>query len=272
MKRVVFFNLVVGLLITTVCSGQSVITMTTESGGVMISIAGTGTVTIDWGDGSPNKTYTLSKYNEKDWYIATRSDASHFSAYDGKVHVYYNYYSDNSDIISSHTIVITGGNITHLSCKRNKLTSLDLGETTTLIELLCDANQLTSLDVSKNKALVNLNCNVNRLSNLDVSKNTELVYFYCSYNQISSLCLNNNTKLKEVFCSNNQLTSLDFSKNTALKNISCMNEFNGYALNNMFKTLHGNSGKKDIMIKDVPGKGSYDKRIAKKKGWKVIVR
>ena len=41
-------------------------------------------------------------------------------------------------------------------------------------------------------------------------------------------------------------------------------------LNNLFKTLHSNKGKKEIMISIIPGKISYDSRIAKKKGWKII--
>ena len=60
-------NILAGVLLTavfTACGGggSSTITMTTEAGGrVEITLAGSGTATIDWGDGSEKITRTLTE-------------------------------------------------------------------------------------------------------------------------------------------------------------------------------------------------------------------
>ena len=65
MKRV-FFSILAALLITTV-SGANVMTMVTTNDNVNISIAGSGAVTIDYGDGTVKKE-TLSGDNNSDVY------------------------------------------------------------------------------------------------------------------------------------------------------------------------------------------------------------
>ena len=184
MKRVFFLILAVGLMMTTVCKGTSVMIMTTNSNELKIFIAGSGSVSIDWGDGTLDETYTLSEYNEDDWKIVYSVPLNgELSVYKGRTYAYYHCYSE----ISSHKIVITNGNITHLACEDIQLICLDVSENVALSELLCAANELSSLDVSKNTALKKLNCNRNQLTSLDVSKNTELDYLYCGFNKISLL-------------------------------------------------------------------------------------
>ena len=92
-----------------------------------------------------------------------------------------------------------------LSCKGNKLTSLDVSKNTALTYLSCYSNQLTSLDVSKNTALEGLSCSNNQLTSLDVSKNTDLKNLDCYKNQLTSLDVSNNMALTDVWCYGNNI-------------------------------------------------------------------
>ena len=64
MKNLLFFILSVALLMTTGCNKAKVMTMTTEADNVKIFFAGSGTITIDWGDGNSIITNTLLAYDE----------------------------------------------------------------------------------------------------------------------------------------------------------------------------------------------------------------
>jgi len=199
------------------------ITMTTEkSGYTWIGIAGSGDFTIDWGDGSEVETHTLLAYLDK-W---------------SNEHVYSHIYSNTS----ARIITITGKNITHLDCRPNQLTSLDVSKNTKLIYLSCYNNQLTNLNISKNTALkelycylnqltslvvsmntelIELNCAENKLTSMDVSKNKKLTYLFCGGNPLTTLDVSNNKELTSLLCGRNQLTSLNLSNNTALKTLWC---------------------------------------------------
>ena len=72
--------------------------------------------------------------------------------------------------------------LTHLNCRWNQLTSLDVSQNTALQVLNCNDNQLTSLDVSKNTALKDLDCGQNQLTSLDLSANPNLSFSHCSTN------------------------------------------------------------------------------------------
>ncbi len=104
-----------------------------------------------------------------------------------------------------------------LYAEQNGFSSLDLTNSTALVELLVGDNNLTSLDLSKNTALVELHTAYNQLTSLDVSKNTALKELHCYNNQLTSLDVTKNTALTHLNCQKNELTSLDVSKNTALK-------------------------------------------------------
>jgi Leucine-rich repeat (LRR) protein len=243
-----------------------------------IYLAGTGTATIDWGDGTPAQTYELAAFvEEKD-----HGDHPYI------IHAYTN--------TSVHTITVTGENITHIDCRRNRLTGLDVSKNTALKELCCYSNRLTVLDVSKNTALKYLNCNYNQLSILDVSKNAALTGLYCWNNQLTVLDVSKNTALTELNCSDNQLTALDISKNTALAKLYCdnnqlsgldagkntaltllnceMNKLDAAALNALFGTLHsiemkvkGETVNKTVKINNNPGTNACDPSIFISKGW-----
>jgi len=233
MNRVVFSFLAVGLLMTTVCNGASVMTMTTSSDNVKIRLAGSGTVTIDWGDGSEIITGTLKEYNARWWY---------------KTEYSYNYTND-----SSHTIIITGENITHIRCDGNRLTDLDVSKNTALTSLECRFNQLTSLDVSKNTKLSRLIVQGNQLTSMDVSNNTALTGLDCSLIMgLKDLDVNNNTSLTRLSIAGSQLNH------------------DADALNHLFRTLNSNAEKKIILLGRQLGKEvSCDESIAKKNGWTI---
>ena len=78
--------------------------ISTLSGAITIYIAGSGDVRIDWG-GSFTQFQRLSTHNDEDW-----SDL-----YGKKYRCRFTYFTDDTPRI----ITISGGNITHLSCRRN---------------------------------------------------------------------------------------------------------------------------------------------------------
>ena len=159
----------------TVTVTNAEMTMTTEASYVLLELAGTGTATIDWGDGT-STTHTLSLTAWTEYY--------HTLLYGS----------------SPHTITITGNNITGIDCFRIELTALDVSKNTALTELYCEGNSLTTLDVSKNTALTDLCCGFNLLTTLDVSKNTALTELCCEGNLLTTLDVSKNTALTELYC------------------------------------------------------------------------
>ena len=188
--------------------GRGIITMTTsKAGNVTFFLAGSGTFTIDWGDGSAIITDTLIVYDDFYWnnfYYRLK----YMHSYD---------YSSTS----SRTITLTGEKITHISCRNNQLTSLDISKNIGIIWFECGENQLSSLDVSRNTALIDLRCGKNQLTSLDVRKNIALTHLSCSDNQLINLDVRENTELTHLDCYMNQLIDLDVSKNIALKYMCC---------------------------------------------------
>ena len=247
-------------------------------GKVLFTMAGSGSVTIDWGDGTAIETHTLLAYDKEDWQN------------DWQKYAYIRAYSRKS----VHTIVITGENITHLECNwlgltsldvtknavltnlyctGNQLMSLDVNHNTALTNLHCSSNQLTSLDISNNTALIDLSCDNNKLTSLDVSKNTALKELYCAENQLTDLNVSNNTALINLFCFDNQLTYFGVNSNTALTRLDCHNNrLSSFALNALFLTLHSDTipEEKRICIRNNPGIDACNQSIATYKGWMVI--
>ena len=106
--------------------------------------------------------------------------------------------------------------LTHLSCRSNRLTALDVSNCTALTMLDCYDNQLTALDVSNNTALMWLYCHWNQLTTLNLSNNPKLTHLYCGSNQLTALDVSGNTALMYLHYDENQLTTLDVSSCTAL--------------------------------------------------------
>ena len=132
---------------------------------IAFKIAGSGTMTIDWGDETPHETNMLSSPDP------------------ASAENYIHSYPDTS----FRTITINGDNISCLACDSPQLTSLDVSGNTALKSLICINSQITNLDVSNNTALNNLICAGNQLTNLDVSANLVLERLNCSGNQLPGL-------------------------------------------------------------------------------------
>lgn len=237
-------------------ASKSTMTMTTaKEGEVIISAAGSGEMTIDWGDGTPIKTHTL---------VALGRSSVAMS------------YSHTYTGTSARTITISGGNITLLGCWYNQITELDVSKNSALIRLGCDNNLLTKLDVSKNIALTGLGCDNNQLTELDVSKNSALTILNCGDNQLSELNVNKNSALTALYCNNNLLNELDVSGATALTQLQCWsNLLEAPALNLLFGTLPNNpTPEKRNMIYIVGNPGTVaacsDISIPENKGWAVM--
>ena len=244
--------------------------ITSKSGEAIITMAGSGAISIDWNDGSKIETHTLKP---------------------NKFKFTHNYFSSLPRVIT-----ITGENITYLYCGNNQLTSLEVSENDALLELYCNNNCLTNLNVSGCAALKDLNCHNNQLTSLNVEANTALTLLVCSGNQLTSLDVSKNIALIRLYCYNNQLTSLDASANTKLVSLDvCNNQITGldasanteliwfYCRNNkltgsaldaLFGTLHVNTipnfmNTKTIFIYCNDGTSSCSRNIAEAKGWTV---
>lgn len=245
------------------------ISMTTENKKVSIQLAGSGSATVDWGDGSKKEVITLN--------LESVTQINH--TYSGG---------------SVHTIGINGENITTLHCsnaglkyldvsKNTELTTLDCSENqlmhlnlkqnTALETLWCNGNQLTYLDVSKNVLLAELYCYRNRLVNLDVSKNTALTWLNCYQNELRILDLSQNKILRRLDCYENRLLSLDLSNNGSLHWVVCSdNQFSTESMNATFKTLQKGKSTGKIFIGGNPGEKDCDRTIAQNNNWSVSLR
>lgn len=212
-----------------------------------IELAGTGTFTIDWGDGTVLKNTRMPEL--KDEYIesfGTESFGTEYQWYEGKsyTHTYsqvgtyrikitgqdgiitlLNVFHWNSTSNTYSSLVLDRCNwLVKLSCEGNRLTKLLIGQCTQLKQLYCSSNQLTSLNVSKCTQLEKLYCWGNQLTSLDVSKNTQLEWLECSDNELTSLDVSKCTQLETLRCGNDQLTSLNISGCTQLEELLCDND------------------------------------------------
>lgn len=261
MKKTILIALIFTCAATTITScekgnndpieARNEITVTTISVNTfIICLAGNGSATIDWGDGSHIETITLpptfTAYNENDssWFS---HDYSETDATPKTITIT----GDIKELYTARENQTTGLDIsempglTILDCGREyKLTSLIIGRNSELRELNCFMCGITSLDVSRcnsligldcdecpwlttlklgtHKDLVYLDCNECKLSSkLDVSKCSALEYLDCSGNDIPSLTFDTHNALRYLDCCNNELTKLDISKCPALAEVDC---------------------------------------------------
>ncbi len=110
-----------------------------------------------------------------------------------------------------------------LSCRGNKLTSLDVSKNSKLRRLICSHNHLDSLDFTKHYTLNYLDCRDNKLTSLNLSHATGLNELYCTSNQLTSLDVSNSTQLRRMRCYYNPLISLDVSNSRVLEGLYCGN-------------------------------------------------
>ena len=199
----------------------------------IIFLAGSGQVTIDWGDGIA-QTHELSPF-DYEYYYNNGSVAS--------VNRYSHRYSNNS----AYTVTITGKNVTYLGFDYNLL--------------------VMNIDVSGNKALTDFNCSNNRLTHLDVSKNSALTWLNCSSNQLTSLIISRRTPLTWLDCRNNQLSAAML--NSLFESLHSNKGGNLHRI----EDGQGNliyEGTKFIYIGSNTGENSSNSAIAERKGWTVV--
>ena len=209
MKKNKFYMLVVLAMLSTSCDkdddndGPNKMTFITQHTTVTMRLAGTGTATIDWGDKSKTQTYSLREFE----YASFGPDQGFNHTYSG---------------LSTHTITITGENVTHLSFGNSLISHLDVSRNKMLEYLMCSFNPLTHLDVSKNTKLQSLFCSATQITSFDVSNNAELTVLSCGAIDIVNLDVSKNTKLTYLECFRNPLLEyLDVSNNTNLQSLRC---------------------------------------------------
>ena len=130
-------------------------------------LAGTGPVTINWGNGKV-ETHTLMAYDEDTWY--------NIDGYQ---------YSCPFDVSGAYTVTITAVNLTHFYCSGLGLTSLDVSENTALVWLDCQYNSgITTLNLSANTELTYLRCYGLKFTTLDLSANTKIVEVWAGSNNM----------------------------------------------------------------------------------------
>ena len=115
------------------------------------------------------------------------------------------------------------GNVLRFNCSKNgtKITGLDLGHNTDLVNLLCHENAILTLNVSKNTQLEYLRCDKNQISTIDLKNCPSLKVLICGTNTISTLDVSKNNELEWLMCDDNSIKSLDVSKKPKLTMINC---------------------------------------------------
>ena len=120
-----------------------------------------------------------------------------------------------------------------------QLSELDVTKNIALTHLDASYNQLAELDLSKNMVLTHLDARNNQLAKLDISNNMVLTNLIADNNQLTELKISNNKVLKVLYFNNNQLTKLDVTQNTVLEELYVKNNrLDAATLNALFKTLH----------------------------------
>lgn len=224
------------------------ISMTTQAEEIKFKLAGRGTTTIDWGDGSPIYRIALAENqptNVKHRFTSGRT----------------------------RSIVINGEKITELACEGAELIQLNVKHTPELETLWCNDNMLTYIDLTQNKKLRELYCQDNQLLSLDLTQNGELVRLNCAQNQLDELDLGSNVKLVRVDSYENPITDLDLSKNADIHYVICSDMLlDSEALDALFSSLHHGERKGKVFIGGNPGVDSSNRQIATEKGWGISLR
>jgi hypothetical protein len=242
--------------------------VTQAEGEVAFRLFGSGTASVDWGDGSKKTVLMLTEDEGVEASHSYTTASSHNISINGET-------IKGLDAKKNSLVYIDMSNneeLTLLDVSNNRLSRLDVSNNSMLKILWCNNNQLTALDLSHNKQLTHLYSHKNLLSELNLSNNPALTRLNCSQNQLVELDVSNNTELNRVDCYENRLTALDLSKNTIMNYAVCTdNRMTAEGLNALFETLHeGAAG--TTFVGGNPGEADGDRSIAVKKGWKVRLR
>ncbi len=186
---------------------------------VRFYLSGSGSIDIDWGDGTESEGYTCND--------------------DGEFYAVTHYFSANSP--TAAVITVSGNNITGLECYDIQLMSLNVSQNTALTALDCCDNLLSDLDVSKNNKLERLVCSNNGLHSLYIRENFMLAYLDCDDNELTDLDVSQNANLMYLLCRNNLF------KTAALNSI--LNALHGNALLEKIVHIGENPGTDDCNIR-----------------------
>jgi Leucine-rich repeat (LRR) protein len=150
---------------------------------------------------------------------------------------------DNTNI-SSLEGLLAFRNLKSLSCKYNKIKTLDLSSLKKLqsiyctnnaltnlntqglsnLKLLyCDHNQLTTIDLSAATLLETLWFDNNKISTLNISNSKNITGIRGDYNLLTSLTVSHLKNLNQLYISDNLLTSLDVKDLANLTSLHCSN-------------------------------------------------
>jgi len=110
---------------------------TNQEGDTSISLQGTGTATVIWGDGTPSQTHTIQQ--------GTNTTCTH--TYTGA---------------ASRVITIIGDNVSYLNCSNNQITGLIAIDNPALKTLYCSNNLILGLSVYST-VLTTLDCSNNQM-------------------------------------------------------------------------------------------------------------
>lgn len=182
--------------------------------------------TVSWGDGV-DSTYTGNGNNHM---------------------MLYHTYTTVGTYAVSIVAITPDCRFTYLACYYCQLSTLDVSNSTALIELYCSNNTINNLTLGNNTELSRFICANNQLSNLNLSKCTALTYFNCSENQLDDLDVSNNAELLDFYCFINQLVHLDVSNNVKLTRLDCYN--NHLSLSDLYvatKITQGDIGSHRLM-------------------------
>jgi len=156
MKKLLIFAAIAALVLAS-CSksnddnpaGQIVAKGLKMTSGYSVWIHGTGTATIDWGNGSAPQSIMLNPLPD-----------DFGKLWDNEYKVIPPY----TDFGLFYTVTFKGKNITGIDVDGFQLTELDVSKMPTLEFIGCYTNKLTELDVSKNTVLIRLECHRNQLN------------------------------------------------------------------------------------------------------------
>lgn len=243
-----------------------------QAGTLRFSLSGTGTVEVDWGDGTAPQRYPLpaGEALELEHHYASAHIPQHIRIQAARIQTLSIPQAGLYALDVSHC-----PELTYLDCSSNQLSHLDLRHNKVLQVLWCQDNQLALLRLQENKALKELYCFRNRLTKLDVSQNPALVWLNCYQNYLRTLDVRHNPSLRRLDCYENQLTELDLQQNPALYWVVCSdNDFQEQGLNSLFMRLNNDpaKGAAKIFIGGNPGERFCNKQLAKKNNWKVNAR
>ena len=209
-----------------------------------ISLAGTGSAIIDWGDGTKIKIDTLP--NDLPHSMTSLHNKFYDSAF-------------------QYSVTVLGRDITHFRISGGAysgislLEELDVSENTALVELYRFGRLASNLDVSKNTALRTLYCMGCQLPSFDVSNNKVLGALVITNNQLTELDLTNNPNLRVLSVMSNRLTNLDVSKNTMLRQLDCHhNQLSSLDVSNNIELRQLNVGDNPLMKLDVSNNINLD--------------